>query len=388
MMEIRIGIRFEPDDAGRAVRDGPRSRSFIGRFAAKLAKMNGERIYVNRFLPQSLRFRAIVASVKPLEGHETWKEPRRFVFTDTSNAVDFCAAFPELIEEPAQESLAVVLEHIRAWEIAEADEVLRSIEAISDDLTIPLRSKVSYERACVRSIEAEEETSEPAKSAFLDDSVAALRRWIELGVDGGWLAIGETPNNALYKLGTDTDFLCVLTERQVEIRASIPERFRSALPEDLPQRHWGGSERGGSGFGCVPTGALLVGPSGPVPVEDIRIGSSIRSTRIDPVEPITVRVVQTFCSREPELIKLNGHAVFTPSQPVFSVGGTLVRAEELRIGSVILDAEGAPYSIKTIERVRGYAFVHTLTTDDASHNFLASGILCANKKPVFPSDFV
>src|SRR5271166_389143 len=38
-------------------------------------------------------------------------------------------------------------------------------------------------------------------------------------------------------------------------------------------------------------------------------------------------------------------------------------------------------AIATVERIRNYADVYTLTTDHPTHNFLVAGLICQNKPP-------
>ena len=233
--EIRFGIRFEPEDVARAVPDGRETSSFVGRFAQKLAKINRERGYANAFLPQPLRYWSVVASVKPLAGSATWVTPRRFTFTDGTSASEFVRAFPELLDDPVKALSTRALEDVRMHRLSEADEAVRALEAVCADVQAYLRSKIILERSCVDSLLAER-TVGARREQLLDESLASLRRWLELGLNGAWLDMGESPNHMIGHLGTDPDFYAVLSERLDAIRALIPEEYRSALPDRPPKR--------------------------------------------------------------------------------------------------------------------------------------------------------
>lgn len=64
-LEILISVQFKPEDLTRTVEQDGRKRSFFRLFAEKLAKMNQERSYTSKFLPEGLRYRRIVVSVRP-----------------------------------------------------------------------------------------------------------------------------------------------------------------------------------------------------------------------------------------------------------------------------------------------------------------------------------
>jgi hypothetical protein len=56
---------------------------------------------------------------------------------------------------------------------------------------------------------------------------------VDLGLSGGWSETGRTPENEIFRMGTDSDLHSVLLKKMAEIFLTIPERFRSALPLEL-----------------------------------------------------------------------------------------------------------------------------------------------------------
>jgi hypothetical protein len=76
--EIYIGVKFEPNDVGDIVELSGVKRSFFVAFAEKIAKINHERIVVNEFLPEALKYNRLLVSVKPIVGHPRLKRPRDF----------------------------------------------------------------------------------------------------------------------------------------------------------------------------------------------------------------------------------------------------------------------------------------------------------------------
>ena len=72
----------------------------------KLAKINQERVYVNRFLPPDLQYGILHVDVKPLPGQAGWIAPRTFVFNDQTPAEMFLLSFPELLAVPSRQGPA------------------------------------------------------------------------------------------------------------------------------------------------------------------------------------------------------------------------------------------------------------------------------------------
>lgn len=271
------------------------------------------------------------------------------------------------------------LQLFRKGEFENAELVLQRLQDFSTDLPVLLRLKVSFERACLASRQAEDLPKEGRdQEEALSRSLYHLTAWLELGLGGGWQAIGQTSNNQIYGMGCDGDLRFVLAKRPWHIIAAIPEPLRSALPNALPSR----TSRSGGGGGCVPSGTPVETASGPVAVENLRAGDQVLVLQPDS-DPqwALARVSQVHTSREPECFRLNRKSLFTPDHLLYTSGGEWVQAGAVTVG-VSLAAMGANEMVVThVDSIRGYFHVYDLTIDHPSHTYMANGLVCHNKHP-------
>jgi len=97
--------------------------------------------------------------------------------------------------------------------------------------------------------------------------------------------------------------------------------------------------------GCVPAGTSIEAPGGEIQIESLRTGTIIFSADIDHKnDRIRTRVIHVYCSKEPECIRVNGRALFTPSQALYVGNGSWVRAGDLVPGCEIETADARSYS--------------------------------------------
>jgi HD domain len=122
---IDVNLAFEAQDTRNyGPVPGGRARSFVAFSAEKLAKINQERVYVNRFLPQELRYAGLHVDLKPIREHPKWRAPRTFVFNDRTTAEMFLKSFPELFDEPANDAMKGVLAFMKQGDLGKAEEEL------------------------------------------------------------------------------------------------------------------------------------------------------------------------------------------------------------------------------------------------------------------------
>lgn len=406
--QIHFNVQFEDEDVGRILADDEGGRSFVSWFAEKLAKINRERGVVNKFLPPEIRYYSIHVFVKlPASVGSRWNRPRQFVFTDETQAADFVRYFPELSVEPANRWMEDALEFIRKGQLDEADRELRRLAEVSADLSPDMRLRILYDRACVESRRAEElKPKAAARKKALDAGLKYLQAWLHLGLDSAFRETARTPRNEIYRMGNDSDLQCLLVERLDAVVEMIEEDLRSALPRHLFNRRSGGSKGGGEGGGgqprakkrertyrgvgggCVPAGTAILMPGGECRVEELREGAAILSFDLEEMSgPLVAGVLRVHASREPLLIRLNRRYIFTPSQPLYERQKGWTLAEDLMPGMYLLAAGLKLTPISHVERLRNYSEVYTLTTDHPTHNYVAHGLICANKRSMAPDIF-
>jgi len=146
-------------------------------------------------------------------------------------------------ESPALQ-LSQALEHIRMRRLDEALKALERLQITVDERNPELRLRILYDLACVHSLKAETAASQsPSFASALDAASASLKQWYEYGIGSAWARTGRTVENEVYRMGSDSDLLCLLAQRQIEIRELLGSNAR-ALPDRLPRRSTGGG-------GCV-----------------------------------------------------------------------------------------------------------------------------------------
>jgi hypothetical protein len=373
--EIYVGVRFEPADVNWTVHIDNKQRPFICAFAEKLAKINRERAYVARFLPRVLRYQRLIVSVKPLPACAGWTTPRDFIFNDATSADEFIRAFPELSVRPFQDMLRTWSEEIRTERLDEAKVTLSRMESIFDDLPTEVRLRTLWSGAIINSIEAGKTLADEAeRTRALDAGVNYLKRWHALGRDGAWSELGKTAENQVFQISQDGDLAFLYAQRQKAIEEFLGEHRTFLL-------HF---NRGGGG-GCIPSGVAIDVPGGAIPIDEVRVGTTIMSASlVAPHEILETKVLRVFHSREEKCIRLNARFIFTPSQPLYSGKGTWIEAGHVFPGLALQTANGNSLQVATVEHIEGPYDVYTLTTDHPTHNFIVGGLVCKNKKPWWP----
>jgi hypothetical protein len=231
---IEVTVKFDRSDPLRSVKVGKSQRPFICLFAEKLAKINRERIYVNRFLPETIKYDRMRVTVNPLPGHRSWLQPRDFDFTDKrTDAGEFVKQFRELLEEPAAATVVQAMEHLEAGKLDRADTKLRMLERMEGDLPVPLRLKLAHGRALVKSMEATRYPPGEAKhERALNAALRCLKKWVQLGLDGGWTEEGTSPQHELRRMFAEERLKPLFAVRLDAIASLLPKEFSALVPPD------------------------------------------------------------------------------------------------------------------------------------------------------------
>jgi hypothetical protein len=368
---IDLNLALKPEDITTYGKlPGGETRHFVAFVAEKLAKINQERVTVNHFLPVELQYTGLHVDVKPLPNHPTWTAPKTFVFNDRTSAAMFLGSFPELLEQPAKDSIRAILEHMRLGALDKALKDLDRLESVAPDLSVELQVIISYEKACSYSLKASAAGPDSEeRTEALDQSAKYLIKWFEQGQNGGWRALGRTVDAETYRMASDGDLAAVLKAR------------KEFLQRTIPLTHWP-INRGisGGGGGCVPRGTMVQTPEGERPVESLKVGDALISLRLEEerVTSVTTTIAAVASSRSPSCRRLNQRWLVTPTQPVRK-SSVWVEANSIRSGDWIMDCQGTLVRINQVESVEHYFEVFDLAIDDASHNYLANGLLVHNK---------
>lgn len=366
---IDFNMAFDPEDTTCCgTLPGGAIRHFVAFSADKLAKINSERVLVNRFLPPELQYGGLHVDVKPLAGHAKWLAPRTFVFNDKTSAEMFLGSFPELLAEPSLLILQDVLGLMKEGKLVEADGQLDRLLGWGNDLPVDIKVKALYEKLCVASLAAAHAgKNSAARDQWLDRGVSATREWLDVGNAGGFQASGRTADAELHRLAHDPDCQLLLKARL------------KGLP--LPVQSVAGKKRGpsGGGGGCVPLGSSIRTPDGWRTVESLGIGDAVVATRLEG-RPSQVQTMITAIAtaRSSRCLRVNADWSVTPTQPVYTEQGW-VTASELKPGDRVADDAGQWVPVSAITPVDGYFEVFDLTVSDAAHNYSANGLLCHNK---------
>jgi hypothetical protein len=368
-LEICIEVKFASEDAGRIVSLDGMPRSFFRAFAEKMDKINGERIIVCRYLPEPLRYRRLLLSIKPLEGHPKWKKPREFIFNDATTSADFIRTLPEMWIEPANQLLSTILEQVPVGKLVEAEAGLRQLEAIIRDLPVDVRLRTYWGLAFVGSLQAQQQVAKSSEqTSELDKALESLKQWYEFGSTSGWNELGFTEMSQIYRIASDKELEFLYAQRKDAIETMLGEK-KSFL------EHF---SRGGRG-GCIPANTQIETPRGPLRIQDLRIGMTIFSSDLKtPPSMIETSVVRVYQSFEPICIQINDGVIFTPSQPLLSASGQWIRARDLSVGSKLATINAREYTVINVATVENRLDVYTMTTDHATHNFVVSGLVCGN----------
>lgn len=139
---------------------------------------------------------------------------------------------------------------------------------------------------------------------------------------------------------------------------------------------------------CLVEGTLVSTPTGPIPIEDIRIGQQVTSIS-ETGDEVTGRVVSTVTGNadaylQIQLVSAAGelHALNVTGSHPLATGTGWKPARQLCSGELIQSREG-DWRIRAINAVSRKVRVHDLTVEP-HHTFLANGVLVHNKSFAAP----
>jgi hypothetical protein len=380
--EIVFYVEFKNEDVGKVVQAEGKGTPFLSAFAEKISKINRERVVVNRFLPEKLQYHKITLEVKPLRNDDKWKRPRAFVFNDESVPSEFVASYPELLLQPAAGWLELAITAIQTGDFYKAEAELERLDEVMDDLPGTMRLRSVYLKACIASLQASKhKAGSYDRRKLLARSKDHLQEWLGLIQTKSFLELHDTANNAIHRMSRDDDLECLLSERKASVVRMIPNQYHATLPRAWQPRTKRKKAQSWGGGGCVPLGTAIETLIGEMPIEELQKGSEILSMDLSgKAAPIVTTVIELHRSIASECIRLNQKYLFTPTQPVYESERGWVSVTDLIPGMCVLDKELRPQPIVQIERIKDHFEVYTLTTDHPSHNYLAYGLICGNKR--------
>ena len=145
---------------------------------------------------------------------------------------------------------------------------------------------------------------------------------------------------------------------------------------------------------CLAEGTPVATPSGPVPIEALRLGDAVYSVNPETGERIVSRVVAIRSARRPALslrTRSGRTVVATAEHPFYSPDTRgyekLIRWQDgeldaqLRV-AIHEDEQLVPDAVVSLMALPGTHTVYDITVSSRFHNFVAAGILVHNKSPV------
>lgn len=137
--------------------------------------------------------------------------------------------------------------------------------------------------------------------------------------------------------------------------------------------------------GCVAAGTLVLGETGPVAIETVRVGDRIRGFDPDAGKQVWVTVKAVWPARAGETLVLGDTLRVTGNHPLYA-NGAWKDAAAVKPTDTLLTTEGKKIPAGEPKRVVRPVDVFDLTVD-GPHTFFAGGFLVHNKSVAFrPSD--
>lgn len=133
-------------------------------------------------------------------------------------------------------------------------------------------------------------------------------------------------------------------------------------------------------FSCVAQGTPIATPSGPTPVERLRIGSEVTAYDVRSGRRTTAHVVAVRSAHAERLVELGSLRV-TGSHPVFA-DGQWTHASDLTVGAQLLSSDLKPLSVVPTPLTQP-STVYDLSVTEP-HTYFAGGLLLHNKAVYVP----
>ena len=129
---------------------------------------------------------------------------------------------------------------------------------------------------------------------------------------------------------------------------------------------------------CFLAGTPILRPEGhTTPIEQLRVGDMVMAYDEADGQLKADAVKETFTHQATAYLVVNGHLRVTPEHPVYA-NGRWVEIGTLGVGDVLLNAQGQPEPITSMERMQEAATVYNLEVNPY-HTYVAGGIVVHNK---------
>lgn len=381
---ITVNVKFEDDDIGRVLIVGGESKPFLSAYANKLSKINKERIYVNNFLPNSLKYNLIKVSVMPPTGQKEWTSPRDYLFDGSAEEHGFVRRYPELLDKYVTDQMSAARTEILNYRLDEAEEILSPLLPVAHYFQQQDECGIYYIMACNECLLAQKEGKINDKATnHLEQAIHYLEKWVQKGLSSAWKENGEIPENEIHKMGKDNHLHFVFKHFRDQLLKVIPNYLHTALPKK-PPRKLTKKELEAGGGGCVPPETKILCPEGSKLIRDLKVGDKVLSLDIaNKSSVIETTVTEVHTSRQPHYMLLNGCYILTPSQPVLTDSNRWILAGELKSGMKLKKLNAGTIKLTKVEKIEESIEVNSITTNHSSHNFIAYDMICHNKMPLW-----
>lgn len=255
-----------------------------------------------------------------------------------------------------------------------ARSLLQTIASAGVDLPPRVKYLLHYNLACAESRIADGYRGDAKKrDAMLDSAVNHLDAWLGFGAGKAWTALDRTPDDEVHAMACDDDLLYVRSMRKTRIEQSIRRHLGREF--SLPN-----TPTGRSGGGCVVRGTVVLTSTGPISIEKLRIGDTVRSFNVDTGEFVDTRVASIHVSRRYECVALNDSLHATLGHRLFVRARGWTPVERLSMGDHVFTSEMQEIQLGGLTRKNGYFEIFAISTDHDTHNYFTGGLLSHNMK--------
>ncbi len=135
------------------------------------------------------------------------------------------------------------------------------------------------------------------------------------------------------------------------------------------------------GSGCFLAGTPVLIPDGTTrPIEKFKVGDKVLAFDAEG-KTFKEDTVKQFFEHDADLyLIVNGHLKVTPNHPVYS-DGKWVQIGSLKVGDSLLDSEGKPLTIASIQEIQEKVKVYNLEINPY-HTYIAGGVVVHNLKKI------
>jgi hypothetical protein len=366
--EVKFDVALEEGDLTGRVLVAGKWRTFLAAFADKLVKMNRERVVVNQYLPDPLRYKRFRIQFHAIPTVDGLNVPIEIVLGDGATASIIKDAFARGVFTKHNRLLGKAVEYfLDDNKLSAAKELLEELYQIRDDLPSLAKLRVLYNLACACCrLSSRRRQGDKAES---DRALEYLKEWINTGLSGAWEENGYLAVYEMYRMARDEDLSSLRGGRIKELRQIVPDHLAHCL--ERPR------ERYYSGGGCVLRGTRISTPEGARSIESLREGDPVLTRTTAGI--VTTRIVSLVPSRGHEFIDIGGRLRVTPQQRVLRQSGDWVVAADIRRGFELATETFASHRVEWVQSTNEYCEVFDVMVEDGDHRYLAEGLVLHNK---------